>query len=76
MLGWLNALKCTETRDEPSTTLYLQSEIFQDACQRLMLHPYLHRCLKNKQLKLNAFGGKDPTKGVFSIMHSYFETFG
>ena len=24
--------------------------------------------------KLNAFSGKDPAKGVFSIMHSYFET--
>ena len=43
MLGWLNAsLKSTETRDELSTTLYLQSEKYklcQDACQRLMLHP-------------------------------------
>ena len=28
MLGWLNAsLKCTVTRHEPSTTLYLQSKI-------------------------------------------------
>ena len=28
MLGWLNtSLKCTETRHEPSTTLYLQSKI-------------------------------------------------
>ena len=24
----------------------------------------LHHCLKNKQLKLNAFSGKDPAKGV------------
>ena len=24
----------------------------------------LHHCLKNKQLKLNAFRGKDPAKGV------------
>ena len=37
MLGWLNAsLKCTETSDEFSTTLYLQSNksLCQDACQR------------------------------------------
>ena len=27
----------------------------------------LHHCLKNKQLKLNAFSGKDPAKGVFNI---------
>ena len=25
----------------------------------------LHHCLKNKRLKLNAFSGKDPAKGVF-----------
>ena len=25
----------------------------------------LHHCLRNKQLKLNAFNGKDPAKGVF-----------
>ena len=30
----------------------------------------LHHCVKNKQLKLNAFSGKDPAKGVFSFMHS------
>ena len=30
----------------------------------------LHHCLKNKQLKLNAFSGKDPAKGVFNIMHT------
>ena len=30
----------------------------------------LHHCLKNKQLKLNAFSGKDPEKGVFNIMHT------
>ena len=28
----------------------------------------LHHCLKNKQLKLNAFSGKDPANGVFNIM--------
>ena len=28
----------------------------------------LHRCLNNKQLKLNAFGGKYAAKGVFNIM--------
>ena len=26
----------------------------------------LHHCLKNKQLKLNAFSCKDPAKGVFN----------
>ena len=30
----------------------------------------LHHCLKNKQLKLNAFGGKDPAKGLFKIKHT------
>ena len=30
----------------------------------------LHHCLKNEQLKLNAFSGKDPSKGVFNIMHT------
>ena len=30
----------------------------------------LHHCHKNKQLKLNAFSGKDPATGVFNIMHS------
>ena len=36
----------------------------------------LHHCLNNKPLKLNAISGMDPAKGVFSIMHSYFETLG
>ena len=30
----------------------------------------LHHCLKNKQLKLSAFSGKDPVKGVFSIVNT------
>ena len=30
----------------------------------------LHHYLKNKQLKLDAISGKDPTKGVFNIMHT------
>ena len=30
----------------------------------------LHLCLKNKQLNLNAFSGKEPAKGVFNIMHT------
>ena len=29
----------------------------------------LHHCLKNKQLKLNAFSG-NPEKGAFNIMHT------
>ena len=37
---------------------------------------YLHHCLKNKQLKLNAFSVKDQAKGLLSIVHSYFETLG
>ena len=28
----------------------------------------LHHCLKNKQLKLNVFSGKDSSNGVFDIM--------
>ena len=36
----------------------------------------LHHCLMNKQLKLNAFSSKDPAIGLFSIMHSSFETLG
>ena len=34
--------------------------------------PDIHHCLKNKQLKLNAFSCKDPdpAKGVFNIMHT------
>ena len=69
MLGWLNtSLKSMETRDELSTTLYLQIKV-PDAKS-------LHHCLKNKQLKLKRFQWKDPAKGAFSIMHSYFETLG
>ena len=30
----------------------------------------LYHCLKNKQLKLYAFSGKDPAKGVFNYSHS------
>ena len=29
---------------------------------------HLHHCLENKQLKLNAFSGKDPAIGVFNII--------
>ena len=31
---------------------------------------YLYHCLKNKQLKPNAFSGNDSAKGVFIIMHT------
>ena len=30
----------------------------------------LHHWLKNKRLKLKAFSGKDPEKGVLNIMHT------
>ena len=30
----------------------------------------LHHCLKNKQIKINVFSGKDPAKGMFNIMHT------
>ena len=30
----------------------------------------LYHYLKYKQLKLNDFNGKDPTKGVFNNMHT------
>ena len=42
-----------------------------DACQRLMLHPYI-----TASRTRNAFSGKDPAKGVVNIMHCYFETLG
>ena len=33
--------------------------------------PNCYLCMfKNKQLKLNAFSGKDPAKGLFNIMHT------
>ena len=32
---------------------------------------FLQHCLKNKHLHLKCFSGKDPAKGVFTIMHSY-----
>ena len=31
----------------------------------------LHHCLNKKQLKLNAFSGKDPAKAAFNIKHTY-----
>ena len=41
MQGWLNAsLKSTKTRDELDE-LQLPAILCQDACQRLMLHPYI-----------------------------------
>ena len=42
-VGMVNtSLKSMGTREELSITLYLQSEInCQDACQCLMLHPYI-----------------------------------
>ena len=54
-----------ETRDELSTTLYLQYEI--KSYVKMPAAPgatSLHHCLKNKQLILNAFSVKDPAKGV------------
>ena len=33
----------------------------------------LHHCLKNKPLKINAFSGMDPAKGVFNITDTYME---
>ena len=54
MLGWLNAsLKCMETRlipipanfKMPVSDANTHTCKFQDACQRLMLHPYLHHSL-------------------------------
>ena len=74
MLGWLNAsLKSMETRDELSTIL-IQIKVM-SACLSAP-DAISHHCLKNKQLKLKCFQCKDPAKGVFSIMHSYFETLG
>ena len=57
-VGWLNAsLKSTETWDELSTTCNPK------VISRCLSAPdvtSLHHCLKNKQLKLIWFRGKDP----------------
>ena len=61
--------KSTELGDELSITLYLQSEI--NFCSvRMPDATSLHHCLTNEQLKLNAFSGKVPAKGVLNIMHT------
>ena len=64
------AKQSTETRDQFLITLYLQSEINFCFVRSLSIPDAtcLHHCLMNKQLKLNAFSGKDPAKGVFNIM--------
>ena len=64
--------KSMETRDELSITLYLQSKIISvlSGCLSMSDATSLYHCLKNKQLKLNAFSGKDPAKGVVNIMHT------
>ena len=41
-----------------------------------MLDPYLHQLPQEQAAKTRSFSGKDPAKGVFSIMHSYFEALG
>ena len=58
-----------KTKDELSISLYLQSEINFCSIRMPPDATSLHHCLKNKQLKLNAFSGKDPVKGVFNIMN-------
>ena len=35
------AKQCTETRDELSTTFNPSKKFMSNACQRLMLHPYI-----------------------------------
>ena len=50
--------------DYPLSAIRNKLLFCQDACQCLMLH---HSSLKIKQLKLNAFSGKDPGNGVFNI---------
>ena len=51
MKGWLKAfLKCTETRDELSTSLSVNKS-YEDALSAPDATS-LHHCLKNKQLKL------------------------
>ena len=49
----------TETRGELSITLYLQSEISFCSLRMPVNATSVHHCLNNKQLKLNAFSGKD-----------------
>ena len=41
-------------RDEFSTTCTLKSTLCQDACQRLMLHPYITASRSIVNLKLNS----------------------
>ena len=40
--------------------------LFCPGCLSMPNATSLYHCLKNKQLKLNAFNGKDPAKGVFN----------
>ena len=61
--------KSMETRDELCIcNLKLISVL--SRCLSMPDATFLHHCLKNKQLKLNAFSCKDPAKGVFNIMHT------
>ena len=73
MLGWLNAyLKRMETGwvfNYPVPAI--QIKVCRDACQCLMLHPYITAPRTSRQ----NFSGQDPAKGVFSFMHSYNVSF-
>ena len=59
----------------PSTNIrkgrgHQKGTVTKDACQRLILHPYI-TASRTRNYNLNAFSA---AKGVFSIVHSYFET--
>ena len=76
MLVWLNtSLKSTETRDELSTTLYLQSKLM-SRCLSVPDSTSLPTSMPQEQAAKTKMVLVVMAKGVFSIMHSYFETFG
>ena len=65
-VGMANAsLKSTEPRDELSTTCNRKSKLCQDACQHLMLHPYItaSRTIINILL-LSRIQALDLSKGI------------
>ena len=53
----------------PVSAIWNQFLFCQDACQCLMLHPYI-TASKTSKLKLNSFSCKGPAKWVFNIMHT------
>ena len=54
--------------DYPVSAIWNNFLFCQDACQCLMLHPYI--TASKKVAKLNSFSCKGPAKWVFNIMHT------